>query len=70
MKWIKFFSPKNVNVRDIPMNDKNLKRTSCNVTICTDYVSKDQAEIQAALKRVSKIVSSSHQRRMRERKTA
>lgn len=40
------------------------------VTVCTDYVTRDPAEVQKILDRVSDIVSKSYVRRMKEGKTA
>ena len=40
------------------------------VTICTDYVTREPAEVQKILDRVSEIVSKSYVRRMKEGKTA
>ena len=42
-----------------------MKRTAT-VEICTDYVTRDPAEVQKILDRVSDIISKSYVRRMKE----
>ena len=37
-----------------------------NVTVCTDYVTKDSKEIEKILNRVSEIINRSHRRMMSE----
>ena len=41
-------------------------KSNVTVEICTDYVTRDPAEVQKILDRVSEIISKSYARRMRE----
>jgi len=45
---------------------KKLSNSKCSVEICTDYVTRDPAEVQKILERVSRIVSGSYVRMQQE----
>lgn len=47
-----------------------MSKSKIKVEICTDYVTRDQDEIQKILNRVSEIVSKSYVRQMKEGKSA